>query len=71
MARTSSGRHCRMMYHDMVHLFTSGFESTFITFLRTFHFLLHTNFFYNIGVNVSEGVCSIETTFKQVDISTE
>jgi hypothetical protein len=28
----------------MVHLFTSGFESTFIRFLRIFHFLLHMNF---------------------------
>jgi hypothetical protein len=44
MARTSSGRHCRMTYHDMVFLFTSGFESKFIRFLRTFHFLLHMNF---------------------------
>ena len=44
MARTSSGRHCRKTYHDMVHLFTSGFESTLIRYLRTFHFLLHMTF---------------------------
>ena len=44
MAKTASGLHSRMTYHDMVHLFTSGFESTFIRFLSTFHFLLHMKF---------------------------